>query len=139
MDETFYVTLTGPAKVNGVREPAGKSVPVTLTVALQLAASGVINADEVTASATPVVDVATIIAERDAHWSTALDHYQTMAEDQQADAIATLKADHLAEVQALEKRAADAEVEAGTLRNRIAELEAATANTPGAKGAAKKA
>lgn len=139
MDETFYVTLTGPAKVNGVREPAGKSVPVTLTVALQLAASGVINADEVTASATPVVDVAPLIAERDAHWSTALDHYQTMAEDQQADAIATLKADHLAEVQALEKRAADAEVETGTLRNRIAELEAATANTPGAKGAAKKA
>ena len=40
---------------------------------------------------------------------------------------------------AAQKAAWDAEVEAGTLRNRVAELEAATPNTPGAKGAAKKA
>lgn len=139
MDQTFYVTLTGPAKVNGVREPAGKSVRVTTAIALQLAAAGVINPHDVGASATPVVDVAAAIAERDAHWSIAMDHFQGMAEDQRTDAIAALKADHLAEVQALEKRAADAEVEAGTLRNRVAELEAATPNTPGAKGAVKKA
>ncbi|WP_439605407.1 hypothetical protein [Shinella sp.] len=139
MENTFSVTLTGPAKIRGVREPAGKSVRVTMDIALQLAASGVINPAEVTAAAKPVVDVVAAIAERDAHWSTALDHFQTMAEDQQADAIAALKADHLAEVQALEQRAADAEKEAGDLRATVAELEADATNTPSAKGAAKKA
>lgn len=44
MDEqTIPVTLTGRAKIDGVREPAGKTVNVTPTLALQLAASGVIN------------------------------------------------------------------------------------------------
>lgn len=139
MDETFHVTLTGPAKINGVREPAGKSVRVTTAIALQLAAAGVINPNEVSASATSVVDVAVAIAERDAHWSTALDHFQTMAEDQQADAIATLKADHSAEVEVLEKRATDAKKEAGDLRAKVAELEATITNTQSAKGATKKA
>ncbi|QGA56166.1 hypothetical protein [Brucella sp. 2280] len=46
-DRKLTVTLTGPAKIDGVREPAGKSVTVTTTLALQLAASGVINPDAV--------------------------------------------------------------------------------------------
>ncbi|MCQ9145855.1 hypothetical protein [Ochrobactrum sp. BTU2] len=46
-DRKLSVTLTGPAKIDGVREPAGKSVTVTTTLALQLAASGVINPDAV--------------------------------------------------------------------------------------------
>ncbi|KEY05833.1 MULTISPECIES: hypothetical protein [Brucella] len=46
-DRKLSVTLTGPAKIDGVREPAGKSVTVTTTLALQLAASGVINSDAV--------------------------------------------------------------------------------------------
>lgn len=46
-DRKLSVTLTGPAKIDGVREPAGKSVTVTTALALQLAASGVINPDAV--------------------------------------------------------------------------------------------
>lgn len=46
-DRKLSVILTGPAKINGVREPAGKTVTVTTSLALQLAASGVINSDQV--------------------------------------------------------------------------------------------
>ena len=46
-DRKLSVTLTGPAKIEGVREPAGKTVSVTTALALQLAASGVINPDAV--------------------------------------------------------------------------------------------
>lgn len=46
-DRKLSVTLTGPAKIDGVREPAGKTVSVTTALALQLAASGVINPDAV--------------------------------------------------------------------------------------------
>ena len=46
-DRKLSVILTGPAKINGVREPAGKTVTVTTSLALQLAASGVINPDQV--------------------------------------------------------------------------------------------
>lgn len=46
-DRKLSVTLTGPAKIDGVREPAGKTVSVTTALALQLAASGVINTDDV--------------------------------------------------------------------------------------------
>ncbi|PYE87509.1 hypothetical protein [Phyllobacterium leguminum] len=42
-DRKISVTLTGPAKIDGVREPAGKTVAVTTTFARQLAASGVID------------------------------------------------------------------------------------------------
>lgn len=43
MDEKkIAVLLTGPAKVDGMREPAGKRLNVTPAVALQLAANGVI-------------------------------------------------------------------------------------------------
>lgn len=46
-DRKLSVTLTGPAKIGGVREPAGKTVTVTSAYALQLAASGAINPDAV--------------------------------------------------------------------------------------------
>lgn len=42
-DKTISVTLTGPAKINGTRKPSGATVSVSTTLALQLAASGVIN------------------------------------------------------------------------------------------------
>lgn len=41
--QKLSVVLSGPAKIDGVREPAGKTVLVTTTQAIQLAASGVIN------------------------------------------------------------------------------------------------
>lgn len=43
MSDLVSVTLTGPAKIGGNRKPAGSTVSVSTTLALQLAASGVIN------------------------------------------------------------------------------------------------
>lgn len=43
MSDFVSVTLTGPAKIGGDRKPAGATVAVSTTLALQLAASGVIN------------------------------------------------------------------------------------------------
>ncbi|MCM2291088.1 hypothetical protein NAC44_01935 [Allorhizobium sp. BGMRC 0089] len=43
MSDLVSVTLTGPAKIGGIRKPAGTTVSVSTMLALQLAASGVIN------------------------------------------------------------------------------------------------
>ena len=42
-DPKISVTLTGPAKISGKHEPPGKTVTVSHTLALQLAASGAID------------------------------------------------------------------------------------------------
>ncbi|HBF31661.1 hypothetical protein [Rhizobium sp.] len=42
-EPSVSVTLTGPAKIDGRRKPAGTTIAVSTTLALQLAASGVIN------------------------------------------------------------------------------------------------
>lgn len=153
--EKVEVTLTGPAKVNGRRRKAGETITVSETVRDHLREAKVIHCDlddviqDVKGSgdirsAFALVElgeraVAQAVAERDAHWSTALDHFQTMAEDDRDDAIAALKADHLAEVQALQKRVADAKSEADGLRAKVAELEAKAPDIQSAKGATKKA
>jgi hypothetical protein len=43
MSDLVSVTLTGPAKIDGRRKPAGTTVSVSTTLALQLAESRVIN------------------------------------------------------------------------------------------------
>ncbi|MBB4954391.1 chromosome segregation ATPase [Agrobacterium vitis] len=43
MTDLVSVTLTGPAKIDGRRKPAGTTIEVSTTLALQLAASRVIN------------------------------------------------------------------------------------------------
>lgn len=93
-DQKISVTLTGPAKIDGKREPEGKTVSVTAAVALQLAASGVINpvrfaeAELLTGEVEAAVRVA--VADREANWSTAMDHFETMAEDRLNQALAEL-------------------------------------------------
>lgn len=93
-DREISVELTGPAKVHGVREPAGKVITVSATLALQLAASGVINpevAEQLSASLDLIASnrsgdvagiVAAAVADREGNWATAFDHFQTMAEDE---------------------------------------------------------
>lgn len=98
MDEfTVSVTLTGPAKVNGVREKAGKTVAVSPTLALQLAASGVIN-PQVAEKLSQAVDMSDTALESD---------FQTAVEDAAADRIDVLKADHLLDTALLENRIFD--------------------------------
>lgn len=152
--EKVEVTLIGPAKINGRWRKPGETHLVSEEVRGQLLAAKVVagDLDGVAQDARASGDirsaialelgrraVAAAVAERDAHWSTALDHFQTMAEDDRDDAIAALKADHRAEVQVLEKRAQGAEAEADGLRAKVAELEAKTPDTQSAKGAVKKA
>lgn len=98
MDEyTVSVTLTGPAKVNGVREKAGKTIAVSPTLALQLAASGVIN-PQVAEKLSQAVDMSDTALESD---------FQTAVEDAAAGRIDVLKADHLLDTALLENQIFD--------------------------------
>ena len=94
MDEpTISVTLTGPAKVNGVREPTGKTVTVSPTLALQLAASGVIN-PELAERLSNALDMSDTALEGD---------FQKAVEDAAAGRIDVLKAEHLLEIETLKE------------------------------------
>ncbi|QCM10902.1 hypothetical protein CFBP6625_11495 [Agrobacterium tumefaciens] len=119
MDEfTVSVTLTGPAKVNGVREKAGKTVAVSPTLALQLAASGVIN-PQVAEKLSQAVDMSDTALESD---------FQTAVEDAAAGRIDVLKADHLLDTALLENRIFDLTRDLGreksTVSTAIADLQA---------------
>ncbi|QSZ56807.1 hypothetical protein [Rhizobium sp. ZX09] len=119
MDEfTVSVTLTGPAKVNGVREKAGKTVAVSPTLALQLAASGVIN-PQVAEKLSQAVDMSDTALESD---------FQTAVEDAAAGRIEVLKADHLLDTALLENRIFDLTRDLGreksTVSTAIADLQA---------------
>ncbi|WCK24629.1 hypothetical protein [Agrobacterium pusense] len=96
-DNTISVTLTGPAKVNGVREPSGKTVTVSPTLALQLAASGVIN-PELAERLSNALDMSDTALESD---------FQKAVEDAAAGRIDVLKADHLLDTATLENRIFD--------------------------------
>ncbi|MDH0907401.1 hypothetical protein N5C66_00800 [Rhizobium pusense] len=92
MDEpNISVTLTGPAKVNGVREPTGKTVTVSPTLALQLAASGVIN-PELAERLSNALDMSDTALEGD---------FQKAVEDAAAGRIDVLKVEHLLEIETL--------------------------------------
>jgi len=102
MDEpTISVTLTGPAKVNGVREPSGKTVAVTPTLALQLAASGVIN-PELAEQLSNALDMSDTALESD---------FQKAVEDAAAGRIDVLKAEHGLKIAELDGQIADLSTE----------------------------
>lgn len=96
-EPNISVTLTGPAKVNGVREPTGKTVTVTPTLALQLAASGVIN-PELAEQLSNALDMTDTVLEGD---------FQKAVEDAAVGRIDVLKADHLLDTATLENRIFD--------------------------------
>jgi len=150
-DKKFPVTLTGPAKIDGVREKAGKRVYVTTALALQLAASGVINPppfdleddvplgsefDQAVAAAAAklaadTIDqtVASITAEKAAELSAAHDQIhdlQNKLVDAKREAVA-LATDAESRVTSAEGRAAAAEHRATEAEKRAAEIEAANA------------
>lgn len=89
MDENkVSVPLIAPAKINGVREPAGKTVPVSTTLALQLAASGAIPSD-LAERLSNAIDMSDTPLEGD---------FQKAVEDAAADRIEVLKVEHELEV-----------------------------------------
>lgn len=139
MENLISVTLTGPAKIGDKYRKAGEEVSVSAdelrglqeadavphdqdAVAAYVKGNGDLRAavaQELTKRA-----VASAVAERDANWSTALDHFQSMALDEKDNAIADLRLDHQIELRKVEAREAEAIAEVTALRNRIAELEA---------------
>lgn len=98
MDEQKHaVTLTGPAKVNGIHEPAGRTVTVSATLAVQLAASGAINPD-LAGQLSQALDMSDALLESD---------FQRAVEDAAAGRIDVLKAENLLEVATLENKLFD--------------------------------
>lgn len=117
MDEkTISVTLTGPAKINGVREPTGKTVTVSPTLALQLAASGVIN-PQLAEQLSNALDMSDTVLESD---------FQKAVEDAAAGRIDVLKEQHGLEIQKIIAAAAGTEAGLeGRLKEAVARAEAA--------------
>ncbi|MBW8283326.1 MAG: hypothetical protein K0M55_06970 [Rhizobium sp.] len=90
MDKTVNVTLLQPAKVGGVLRMPGRTVAVTQAQGDQLVDAGAaVRSGDVALADTPLgadfdQALASGIAEREALWSTAMDHFETMAEDEKA-------------------------------------------------------
>lgn len=131
MEESVTVTLTSPAKIDGKLRPAGWSGAVTTELEGELRAAKVIHCDldDVAADTRASGDllsavalelgrraVSTAIKQRDAHWSTALDHFETMWEDQKLAALQHAEGEHRAEIETLD-------IELDTAKARIATLE----------------
>ncbi|MCM0751183.1 hypothetical protein DEA98_06885 [Brucella pseudogrignonensis] len=122
-DRKLSVTLTGPAKIDGVREPAGKTVTVTSAYALQLAASGVINPDAVRDAVS--VDLSDTPLESD---------FQEAVEDAVSVALAPLKQERdalkadlqtaITRAETAEKAASDLETALSTEKQARADAEA---------------
>ncbi|MCM2431959.1 hypothetical protein [Agrobacterium rosae] len=98
MDEQKHaLTLTGPAKVNGIHEPAGRTVTVSATLALQLAASGAINPD-LAAQLSEALDLSDTLLESD---------FQEAVEEAAAGRIELLGVEHMLEIATLENQLFD--------------------------------
>lgn len=131
MEEKVTVTLTSPAKIDGKLRPAGWSGAVTTELEVELRAAKVIHCDldDIAEDVRSSDDlrsavalelgrraVSTAVAQRDAHWSTALDHFETMWEDQKLAALQHVEGEHRAEIETLD-------IELDTAKARIAALE----------------
>ncbi|RSC36179.1 hypothetical protein EGT36_01915 [Agrobacterium sp. FDAARGOS_525] len=96
-DNKVSVPLIAPAKINGVREPAGKTVTVSTTLAIQLAASGAIPCD-LAERLSDAIDMSDTALESD---------FQQAVKDAAAGRIDVLKAENLVEVAHLENKIFD--------------------------------
>lgn len=130
---TVEVVLSAPAKVGGRYRKAGDTVTVSDTIFGQLLAAGSIDetATAVEVTSTNVQSggdfdkaLAAAVADREANWSTALDHFETMAADQWAAATVALEERHAADLQALEAKLAESETSLSEASQRIETLEA---------------
>ncbi|MDH0908029.1 hypothetical protein N5C66_06390 [Rhizobium pusense] len=110
MDENkVSVPLIAPAKINGVREPAGKTVTVSTTLALQLAASGAIPSD-LAERLSDAIDMSDTPLEGDfqqAVETVAADRIEVLKVKHELE-VAKLIEDHAAELKALTDQSADA-------------------------------
>lgn len=141
------VTLIGPAKVGGRYRQAGAKVFVTDDERAHLVAAGALPDDVFGLSMEPiplasdfdaaVADaVSAAIADREANWSTAMDHFQTMAEDRQNDLLGRIQeletdlANEALKVTKAEGDLAGANAKITDLETQLAAAKAASATTP---------
>lgn len=141
------VTLSGPAKIDGRREPAGKIVSVTTAVAQQLAANGVIApATSFDMSDTPLTSdfdaaVAEAVAARTAEIQAQADAQLAAMNEALESAVAA--AQGVIEAAAAKTAELEASITAATGRAeeaeaKVAELEAKIAAASTNTGAGKK-
>lgn len=98
-EESISVTLTGPAKIDGKRKPAGTTVSVSTTLALQLAASGAIN-PELAKSLSEAVNATPLESD-----------FQAAVDKAVSERLATLDAKAADELKAANERIAELERE----------------------------
>ncbi|BCH58521.1 hypothetical protein RvVAR0630_11450 [Agrobacterium vitis] len=125
MSDLITVTLTGPAKIGGQRKLAGATIAVSTTLALQLAASGVIN-PEVAQSLAEAMQDTPLASDFQAAVDAAVAERITTLEIKTAEELATAqrRIDELdQETEDLTADLADAIVRLGKADARVAELE----------------
>ncbi|BCH55276.1 hypothetical protein ACQZ61_06425 [Agrobacterium vitis] len=125
MSDFISVTLTGPAKIDGQRQPAGATVTVSTTLALQLAASGVIN-PELAKSLAEAVQDTPLASDFQAAVDAAVAERIATLESKTAEELATAQrqiAELDQETENLTADLADAITRLGKADARVAELE----------------
>ncbi|MVA19505.1 hypothetical protein GOZ94_11150 [Agrobacterium vitis] len=125
MSDLITVTLTGPAKIAGQRKPAGATVAVSTTLALQLAASGVIN-PEVAKSLAEAMQDTPLASDFQAAVDAAVAERIATLESKTAEELATAQrriAELDQETEDLTADLADAITRLGKADARVAELE----------------
>jgi hypothetical protein len=98
-EKSISVTLTGPAKIDGKRKPAGTTVSVSTTLALQLAASNVIN-PELAKSLSEAVNATPLESD-----------FQAAVDKAVAERLATLDAKAAEDLKAANERIAELELQ----------------------------
>ncbi|MGV1803837.1 hypothetical protein ACQZ6A_18385 [Agrobacterium vitis] len=125
MSDLVSVTLTGPAKIDGQRKPAGATIAVSTTLALQLAASGVIN-PEVAQSLAEAMQDTPLASDFQAAVDAAVAERITTLESKTAEELATAQrriAELDQETEDLTADLAEAITRLGKADARVAELE----------------
>lgn len=116
-EESISVTLTGPAKIDGKRKPAGTTVSVSTTLALQLAASGAIN-PELAKSLSEAVNATPLESD-----------FQAAVDKAVSERLATLDAKSADELRAANERIAELELQLSEKAKPEAAKPAKTAKT----------
>ncbi|MGV2107817.1 hypothetical protein ACQZ4X_17305 [Agrobacterium vitis] len=124
MSDLVSVTLTGPAKIDGQRKPAGATIAVSTTLALQLAASGVINPELAKSLAEAVQDTPLTSDFKAAVDAEVALQVAKATEEMEAAQVRIVELD-LESAKALEKLTV-AQGELATAQRRIAELDQET-------------
>ncbi|MVA27056.1 hypothetical protein V6582_14885 [Agrobacterium vitis] len=126
MSDLISVTLTGPAKIDGQRKLAGATVAVSTTLALQLAASGVINPEVAKSLAEAMQDTPLASDFRAAVDAAVAERIAEL--DRETTNLAADLADEASRASSARTRAAELEDQLAAAQRQIVELDQETEN-----------